>query len=706
MTIYLIKLILIVVFNIGVNTYYINSGCNCCCCKSKQVDTGSGGGKSNSDILPGGGGLEGGDLGGNKQKQEEERGEAGDKKEKEKEEEKKEEPKKEEVEKEENIKDEEKEEPKKEEPNKEEPKAEEKKEATKKEEHKKKEGKENIESSKKECELSLNSVLNENKDFLDYLGTPQSINDGVHTVEINRNNEAFLKFINGLKEEISKEIKNVKSQDKIKDINKSIQNLKQTFKIKLMSRINSFCNGLDAIYINRLSNKNQEIVKKIVEIDYKSEDINEKKKKQTVAKENDAKELFILYQEILNLNKQWQIDKLKNNERQQKEKYNEETNRLNYLKEMLNDLNNKILKYNHPNDNEHYMTTANKNIYPKLNKIREEYTDLLKTCKGKKIDIKNIPKYTDAMSTNETALNNLKKIEEKYFNDKKEYLKEDKSRRSEIFKRENNLTKYKKTTTTNVERSTYVKDLYNVPFLSEYNGFGAVFIPFAFELDKGYKEIFPEEMIEEVEKKLNEHEMDSNKNFHIYFCYQYIHNLSEKKNAQLLFRPHYFIAKQEINKKYNSLLKEGKSASKKENYTKCTTYNEIQGPNEHRNNNTCIFYDSKHCIINEVIDNFSVHDGDLSFKEPMVDLIPANENQIQKTYVYYSFVLEHDKKIAALTIHFLCFPIETKRWDYIFDAIAKGDKFYKNNNTIESAINFAKNNEDEEVVEFLNQITK
>ena len=88
MILYLFKLILILIFNIGINTYYINSGCNCCCCRSKQTDTGSGGSKSNSDILPGGGWLEKGDLGGNKQKQEEERGEAGDKKGKEKEEKK------------------------------------------------------------------------------------------------------------------------------------------------------------------------------------------------------------------------------------------------------------------------------------------------------------------------------------------------------------------------------------------------------------------------------------------------------------------------------------------------------------------------------------------------------------------------------------------------------------------------------------------
>ena len=42
MIIYLIKLILILVFNIGINTYYINSECKCCCGNSKSGGTGSG----------------------------------------------------------------------------------------------------------------------------------------------------------------------------------------------------------------------------------------------------------------------------------------------------------------------------------------------------------------------------------------------------------------------------------------------------------------------------------------------------------------------------------------------------------------------------------------------------------------------------------------------------------------------------------------
>ena len=42
MILYLFKLILILVFNIGINTYYINSECNCSCKSNKNN---SGGGK-------------------------------------------------------------------------------------------------------------------------------------------------------------------------------------------------------------------------------------------------------------------------------------------------------------------------------------------------------------------------------------------------------------------------------------------------------------------------------------------------------------------------------------------------------------------------------------------------------------------------------------------------------------------------------------
>ena len=580
----------------------------------------------------------------------------------------------------------------------------EEKERIEKEEAEKK--KKEVKESKKECTNKLDSVLDENKDFLYYL--ENQTYDAVHTEEIINYNKDFLKNIKNLKDKISEEIGNAKSQDKINDINKSIQNLEQRFKFKLMLRIRNFYNRLDQPHKNEFANDNKE-VNEIVKIKYDSKDMDEKEKetnennKKLVAEKNNAEKLFKLYKEILDLNIEVQKERYKNLERQNEEKYKEGIDTLKYLIEMLNDINNEILKYD-TNCDEHYMTTAPKNIYQKGSDINKVFKNLENICKDNDIKIENIPKYNDFINTNNTVMEKRRKIEEIYFDKKKTYLSEDNSRRSEIFMENNNLTKYTNETTTDVKRSTYVQNLYNVPFLSDYHGVGNVFIPFAFELTKDYKEIFPKKMIDEVEKELKEHKININENFHIFFCYQYIAEILDR-NKKLLFRPHYFIAKSEIDEKYNTLLKEGKNAHEKASYKGCTTYNEIQKFNPNKNKNTCIFYDSEHCIINEDIDNFSVHDGDLSHTIPMVDLIPKDENKINKTYVYYSFVLEHDKKIAALTIHFLCFPKTEECNAYITDARFEQD-FYEKNNTIGSAINFATANGDTEVVEFLNQITK
>ena len=588
----------------------------------------------------------------------------------------------------------------------------EKLEKEKKEEEEKK--KKEIEELKKECTNKLDSVLDENKDFLYYLENQEI--DAVHTEKTIENNKKFLGIINNLKEEISEKIKNLKSQDKINDIkdkindiNESIKKLNSNFKLKLVQRIVQFFHMYKEnkkILLNKWNKIIEKVdkIKPLNQMEYATYEENKKRDEdmKEIAKENDAEELFKLYKEILDLNIEVQKERYKNLERQKEEKYNEEKNELIDIINGLNDLNKEILKCD--NSNEHYMTTAPKNIYQNLSDIVDELKNLNNRCEEKNIKIENIPKYNDFKKNNSFVLENRKKIEEKYFDKKKTYLSEDKKRRSKIFNTKTDLNKYEKKTNTDVKRSTYVQNLYNVPFLSEYNGFGEVLIPFAFELTKDYKEIFPKKMIDEVEKKLEEHGINSNKNFHIFFCYQYILKILDK-NAQLLFRPHYFIAKREIDEKYNTLLKEEKNAHKKASYKGCTTYNEIQKFNPNKNKNTCIFYDSEHCIINKDIDNFSVHDGDLSYTIPMVDLIPKDKSQINKTYVYYSFVLEQKKKIAALTIHFLCFPIEEGRYNSIVTEMSECD-FYEKNNTIGSAINFATANGDTEVVEFLNQITK
>ena len=158
-----------------------------------------------------------------------------------------------------------------------------------------------------------------------------------------------------------------------------------------------------------------------------------------IAEENDAKELFNLYQKILDLNIEVQKKRYKNLKKQNEEKYKEVIDTLNYLREMLNDINNEILKYD-TNCDEHYMTTAPKyiyqKIYQKLSEAYKEFTNIKETCKNKNIVIENIPEYKNVNDTNSTVGNNLKKIEEKYFSKKNEYIEEDKKRRSEIFKRE------------------------------------------------------------------------------------------------------------------------------------------------------------------------------------------------------------------------------------------------------------------------------
>ena len=494
------------------------------------------------------------------------------------------------------------------------------------------------------------------------------------------------------------------------------------FKLKLVQKIvqafNTYKKNTEKLLNEEnpeiLLDKGNKIIAKVDKIKSKEEMKNTTEKEQKerdkameeIAKENDAKELFNLYQKILALIVKVQGKQLEEFEEQQEGKYSYETATLKSLINELNNINNEILNYD-PKSNEHYMITTSKNIYKKLSDAGNELKNLKKTCNDKGIDIKKIPKYMKVKDTNSTVGKNLKKIEEEYFGKKNKYIDEDKKRRDDIYKNKNknNLTKYKKGTTTNVPRSTYVKTLYNIPFLSEYNGFNDVFIPFAFELPNNYINIFPENMKTDVNSKLKSYGKDGI-NMKIFFCYQYI--AGDKKlinNKRLLFRPHFFIAKKEIDSTSDTLSNKRKNVYDPEDYKDYTTYNEIQKRNDNKIFNTCIFYDSEHCIINEDINNFSVHDGCLSFMEPTVEVIPGDENKINKTYVYYSFVLEQKKKIAALTIHFLCFPKTEECISKITTAMFGINKFYKNNKTIESAINFAKDNGDEEVVKFLNYIT-
>ena len=253
--------------------------------------------------------------------------------------------------------------------------------------------------------------------------------------------------------------------------------------------------------------------------------------------------------------------------------------------------------------------------------------------------------------------------------------------------------KYDKNTNKNVSNSKYgLLNLPNVPFFSSYNTVNHVIIPFAFKLRNEYFEIFPTEMKEIVKHYINKGEIQEN-NVKIFFCYQYLITKILNKgidqimlvgkgnndiNEEILFRPHFFIAKEEIDKDSNADL----------------IYSNMDP------GNICVVFNSeKKKILYWLVESFSIHGGHLSWQTPSIRItIKETSSNVE---IYYSFVLERKKKIAAMTIHFFKCPGEGYSWDNIDNEINP-----LNINTINDAIKFAETNNDKEVVEFLNSITK
>ena len=253
--------------------------------------------------------------------------------------------------------------------------------------------------------------------------------------------------------------------------------------------------------------------------------------------------------------------------------------------------------------------------------------------------------------------------------------------------------KYDKNTNKNVSNSKYGSlNLPNVPFFSSYNTVNHVIIPFAFKLRNEYFEIFPTEMKEIVKHYINKGEIQEN-NVKIFFCYQYLITKILNKgidqimlvgkgnndiNEEILFRPHFFIAKEEIDKDSNADL----------------IYSNMDP------GNICVVFNSeKKKILHWLVKDFSIHGGSLSSVNPSINRkIKDTSSNVE---IYYSFVLELEKKIAAMTIHFLKCPDEGYSCENI-DKDINPSKI----NTINDAIKFAETNNDKEVVEFLNSITK
>lgn len=255
--------------------------------------------------------------------------------------------------------------------------------------------------------------------------------------------------------------------------------------------------------------------------------------------------------------------------------------------------------------------------------------------------------------------------------------------------------KYDKNTIKNVSNSKY-GSLYlpNVPFFSSYNTVHHVIIPFAFELRNEYFEIFPIKMQKIVRRYISKGEIQEN-NVKIFFCYQYLTTKIIAKgmeqigagegnktiNEEILFRPHFFIAKEEIDKDSDA-------------NTQGLIYNNIDP------GNICVVFNSeKKKILHCVERSFSIHGGSLSCVTPSIHR--KIKDTSANVEIYYSFVLEREKKIAAMTIHFFKCPDEGYSWDNIDNDINPS-----NIKTIADAINFAHKNNDEKVESFLNSITK
>lgn len=255
--------------------------------------------------------------------------------------------------------------------------------------------------------------------------------------------------------------------------------------------------------------------------------------------------------------------------------------------------------------------------------------------------------------------------------------------------------KYDKNTIKNVNNSKYGSlNLPNVPFFSSYNTIDHVIIPFAFELRNEYFKRFPIGMKKIVGSYIKEVGIKK-KDVKIFFCYQYlttkiftkaVEEISEEEsnkaiNEKILFRPHFFIAKKEIDKDSDAKIK-GAIYSNMKSGNICVVSNN----------------DNKK-ILHWLVKDFSIHGGSLSCVNPSINRkIKDTSSNVE---IYYSFVLELEKKIAAMTIHFLKCPDEGYSWENI-DKDINPSKI----NTINDAINFAQKNNDIEVVEFLNSITK
>ena len=407
-------------------------------------------------------------------------------------------------------------------------------------------------------------------------------------------------------------------------------------------------------------------------------------------------------------------ERLKKEEDERKQKEEEERLKKEEDEKNKKEAEEKLKKQKEEEERKQIQLEEGREKYPNIEKFKKEVEEIIKKIKndglsqlenirGIKVKCKAIRRVLGGIKNEEYKINIERFLNEndiyicskldeinKNINNSKNY---DEKMRKDFLESLDKDKKYEKTYKTEIKKSTYVAELYNVPFLSSYNGVGNVMIPFAFELTKDYEGIFPEKMIEIVNNKLIEYNINKNKDFHIYFCYQYFVNTSTENMEDityLLFRPHYFIAKDEIDECRNR----NENPLGKENINKFI-YNPL---GENRKENICVVFGHNKCLFDGIIDDFALHGGSLSAYDPVVGLI--SKKTVNNIPVFYSFVLEKDKKIAAMTIHFFKF-IEDGFNSNIGDEIAKCPL-----KTIGDAINFASTHNDTDVANFLKGIIK
>ena len=170
---------------------------------------------------------------------------------------------------------------------------------------------------------------------------------------------------------------------------------------------------------------------------------------------------------------------------------------------------------------------------------------------------------------------------------------------------------------------------YNVPYLATYNSWANTKIIYTNELDISAINLFPRNIRDRINKFFTSHEINKN-DIHLFMNYESLCNAAGSQES-LIIRPHYFVAKSEIDKNSNN--------TSGNIYNSCVNVIVINETGEMKVDGT---------------DDISIHHCQLSNVGKGLG-IKASELQSDNARIYYSFVYEPKKKIAAITVHLVVF---------------------------------------------------